>query len=833
MKAFLSHSSTDKEIVTTVAKHLGRQFCVFDTQVFQNGVEFRKSILDGLEDSKVFVLFASRKALDSIWVDHEIDGAWYLKLRRKLDTALVYLIDAKVRLDDLPEWLRRSKVVHEISPQIIARDIKHHLDDLLRERHQPYFVGRTSESQSIENVLLPIDGSSPPHALVVWGLPGIGRRTIIRQRVGGPMLSLHKSVETRIGDGSNIRDICKMIAERVEPWHSHDQLAQILRSIENLDDQAALARTIENLRKIVRSGELPILVDDGGLLDSNGFFTTPVMSLIKELQPHDDAYLCIVSSRHPQNDFSELPPTVHIPELPKQECMRLISLLAQKEGIAIARNQIEELAAFMAGYPPGAYFAIEQAKKYGLDLVLKRKNSFVQFRNAAFLRYLAEQVFTPDEKRIIRLLAQHSPLPIGVIHETLRIELDSLADALVRLIDLSLIVFSDRGTYRIADPVASAATGAFGFLHTDEHLSVTRALEKYLSMADTDTLSLDLFRVFFRAATMGGDRATAKRSFHLANDLVQLTEDFYHDGRYSEAIDTGLLAIDQRPTSEKARRYLIQALVQEERWEEADEQLEMLRPAVKLRDYFYLVGFRNRLSSRIPEAIEAYSESQRLGRRDVAIRRELAHCYFLIGELELANDNVIEALRLSPDNAYLLDMQVKIATRLGDRTAVDEALDKLEFADPEFYFHRKSCVELSFGNLDLAEKASEAAMRLVGSPRFQVFYQLARCKIELGKLTEAEEILKEMDTIFKKREDRRLYLHARLRLKQGRIGEAHEFSMGFRDKLSPEYRSIRWEVLRKELDGSALPSDLRSNYESELADLERQLSHNTDDDYLD
>jgi hypothetical protein len=37
MKAFLSHSSKDKQFVAAVAKELGRQFCVFDEQVFETG----------------------------------------------------------------------------------------------------------------------------------------------------------------------------------------------------------------------------------------------------------------------------------------------------------------------------------------------------------------------------------------------------------------------------------------------------------------------------------------------------------------------------------------------------------------------------------------------------------------------------------------------------------------------------------------------------------------------------------------------------------------------------------------------------------------------------
>jgi hypothetical protein len=66
LKAFLSHSSADKEFVRAVAKELGRQFCVFDEQSFENAVQFKKSIEDGLDESSILVLFASKNAMTGI-----------------------------------------------------------------------------------------------------------------------------------------------------------------------------------------------------------------------------------------------------------------------------------------------------------------------------------------------------------------------------------------------------------------------------------------------------------------------------------------------------------------------------------------------------------------------------------------------------------------------------------------------------------------------------------------------------------------------------------------------------------------------------------------------
>lgn len=51
VRAFLSHSSKDKEFVRAVAQELGRQHCIFDKQAFKTGDEFKKAIELGLDSS--------------------------------------------------------------------------------------------------------------------------------------------------------------------------------------------------------------------------------------------------------------------------------------------------------------------------------------------------------------------------------------------------------------------------------------------------------------------------------------------------------------------------------------------------------------------------------------------------------------------------------------------------------------------------------------------------------------------------------------------------------------------------------------------------------------
>lgn len=91
MKAFLSHSSKDKEFIRAIANELGRQFCLFDEQVFNTRDELKVSIEKVLDESSIFVLFLSKNALDSVWVKYEIDEAWLRKLN--------YIISCHIEMD--------------------------------------------------------------------------------------------------------------------------------------------------------------------------------------------------------------------------------------------------------------------------------------------------------------------------------------------------------------------------------------------------------------------------------------------------------------------------------------------------------------------------------------------------------------------------------------------------------------------------------------------------------------------------------------------------------------------------------------------------------------
>ena len=429
MKAFLSHSSKDKEFVEAIAKELGRQYCVYDSKSFESGKEFRESILKGLDESAVFVLFLSKHSKDSVWVDFELGEAWYQTLHKKIDKSLVYLLDTASH-ESVPEWLRRARIDRIGLPAAVARDIKHHLDSLLRKRQQPFFVGRSTAVAGLEELLTPLDGTKPPQIVCISGLPGVGRRSLIKY-TSPKLLNLYKYIEIRFSEGDSVNDICIRLADHVEPYSTKDGFDKIVREIKSFKEDNALERILRNIKTVIDNNELLIFYDDGGLLDIEGYLRPPVNRLINAIPSDYGAYIFFVSYRKPQKSTGSNLPVLQLHSLGKHETKRLVSMLATRAKLALQPDQLSELAEYVSGYPPAAYFAVEQAKDYGIDLVMKDKSQLVQFTASVFIKHIAELTLEYIDKNLLQLVAAYSPLPLAVIVDVLQDNIENISDCIL------------------------------------------------------------------------------------------------------------------------------------------------------------------------------------------------------------------------------------------------------------------------------------------------------------------------------------------------------------------------------------------------------------------
>jgi len=646
------------------------------------------------------------------------------------------------------------------------------------------------------------------------------------------VLNLRKHVVIRIGSGDSIQDVCIKVADQVEPYSTKEGFERIVEQISHLASENAVQRIMANLRTMAESGELPIFLDEGGVLDSDGRLQEPLQAVLGALTPNDTAYLFLVSTRKPQQLGSIAIPAIQLRPLKDSDTKRLIAKLAAFTNLQPRPKpaELSELSEYVAGYPPSAYFAIQQAKHYGLDLVMREKAGLVQFRTTVFLQHLQSLKIDPKQQEAIKLLASYSPLPFSVISRVLGSHLEEIHDPLLRLIDQALVITTEEGFYRIADPVEDAALKAFGYLPDETHKLVARELSSFLDSSEMEIPRLELSRVMFRAASLAKDAKVAQSAVHLADDLIKLTEKSYHARRFGDAVEFGFAAVNERPTNQDARGYLVRALIQEERWVEALAHIEELRKHAPLREVYFLQGFLARRRGNQKEAIHAYEESKKLGKRGAAISRELAVCYYEINDHDKAAQWIKKALDQHGDNPYIIDLWAQIATRQHDEPGARNALRRLESIDkPVFFHHRRSRIELAFGNPKEAKEAAVQALNAEDRPPFEVVSQLALCEIELGNLSSAESLLNELQSKFPNvRRDVQTGLRCRLEICKGRFANALNLLDRISDKITVFYKKLRHDALIGELKSSALKDVDRQLYEKEIARLALELTSEAD-----
>ena len=816
-RAFLSHSSTNKEFVRAVANELGRQYCLFDEQVFEDGEQFKAAIETMLDESAVFVLFVGEDTLNRMWVQFEIDEASYRKLEARISKALVFLLTPSVTFSELPKWLSRAKISSVTSAKTTARDIRHHLEGLLRSKQQSQFEGRSADIEGLQKLLTPL-GQRPPRIVGVYGLPNVGRRTFVN-KAAQLSLSYPKTLEIPVGEGDTLAAVSIKLANLLEPFSTKDGFEAIVASIQKQTEEQLLVRNIANLRAANSHKELPYLLDEGGLMTSDGSFTEPIQKLLTRADEEGDLYLFTVSGRR----LPATIPSLNIRPLAEEDTQRLIAKIADVEKVTISVPQIREIAEYVNGYPPCAYFAVDQAKAYGVQSVIMDKNRLVQFRTSAFVKFLREKQLTSEQRSILLMLARYSPLPAQVLANVLPLDDQVLISNLVALVDHSLVLPDANGLYGIAGPVSDAILAQFRDDTEIDHERVFSALKDLLASDDEELPRLQLYRQLLKSALRTGTHQGD--IFHFTSDLISFAEDFYHRREYRQCVDAARQAVAELPQSISGRDFLIRALIQEDLWADAEYELKVFHTYAPIRDWHFLNGFLHRKAGRLTLALPEFHLAEKHGRGGAALHREIANAYFLLSNLPKAKQYVNSGLQIR-ETPYLVDMKVQIAIAEGQEQEARRGLVQLEAMDSEaFVWHRLSTVEHRFGKYGEALHAAEQAVSKVeGRAPLGMLAQLMTCQIRVGQLAEADTTLCKINRFYSNRKaDIRLGLECRLEVERKRFPKALDVFARIQDSSAQVYVAMKRDALVGIMQ-SVLPDAERLAYGKELARLEAVLN---------
>jgi tetratricopeptide (TPR) repeat protein len=824
VKAFLSHSSNDAAIVSEVARRIGRAFVTIDVAAFHAPDDLIQSIESAVRDSAIFVYFASRPAMSSTWVNFELNEARYHQAMSRLKKLIVVLLDDRLQPADFPEWMRRYVFLKSHAARPIARAIRGAIDDMVSEEQSGFFVGRASETAALQAALVPPDTDSDVSIVTVRGLPGVGRRTLL-QRVVRDSLYIDRLLTVRVEIGDNANSIAAKLADLVEPIITPDDTLAMVREIQSLPLSSVPSRFASDVNRALQLHELVVLYDQGGVLDNNGFLTTDIESLLQEVTSQPSLLVALVTNRRPRlrgvPDLEDFP-IVDVNPLRESEVRQLIALTAKSRGLNLPLGTVGALAEQAKGYPPAVIALVGLAEVYGPELVTTSTSGRSEYQPRPLTRYLASLSLSQAERKMVAVLARNSPFPLTILM-LFGPDGQEAVSALTKLIDASLVM-PQVGTswYRISDPAFDYIDREFPPCTIEDYTLVANELDKFLDEDRETGAYLDLSRVLYRALIHAG-QTKRPRAYALLADWLRLAQDFYHQRNYEKALDFATTAYMETPGHE-ALSWIIRSKIKLGKFPEALSDIGVMRTLGQIRDAHFLRGFLERNRGEYRAAITHYEQARQAGWRGLALERDLAECYFQVGNLERAAAYIEAAQSRQSDNPYVLSLRIKIACRQFDEETARSLLPLLEQVDSAtFAAHRRSMVELTFGNIVAAREYALKAVQVTSRPPAEALANLAHCQILMDQPAQAIQTLDRLESLYGQRwSDVLNSLRARAAIAELRYEDAWAFcNLLIRD--SAVHKRLKSDALRGWLESVYLPPEERLQKERMLAELESQL----------
>lgn len=825
-RAFLSHSSTDKEFVSSVANRLGRHRVAFDAMHFESGQTFVSQIESYINTSEIFVFFVSPRSLKSFWCTFEVDSAKLALIRGFLRRSLTYIISNTVELNEIPAWLRESKVIFQPCIGQVVRNIDHHLLSLLPAAKKPPFVGRNAlKARFLEELVKP----TKQQVFIMSGLEAVGRRSyannVLEENLAirpGPTLSFDPLV--------GLEDLYAQLLTDAE-HHSADSLRLNLAAFAALNTERQVGEVLAKLEIATADSEYPVFVDQGGLTDRQGAYSEPFRSLIERYisTGQTTRYLTLIHRGKPYFPSLAISNScLHqaVPALLKAESVGLLRRLLSASELVIDETELQQCAELSEGYPPAIAFVAGFIQKYGPKTLLHSPESVTALKRRVFVKFLKELELDVDGATVLRYLAREGPLQFGIIAAALEMSEHALASQLLALVDLSLITY-ETPHYAISWPIRDSVIRVWGELPDSRYLRIAANLAAITSQTqeipDIDTIDA-ILTAQIRCGT--GIDFSGTGLPVLPSSLVKLSERCYHQRDYEKAFDLSVRAVENaktRPQRLTALSIQAKSLVNMQRWSEAEAVIDLLDKDVA-RERFYIRGFMLRKRRRFVEASAEYEKAIATGHNPNSVLRDSADCLFRLGKFDEAITRINVVRERDRDNPWVLDLLARCYTDAKNDVGFQDVLRDLKACDTEgrFWQHREAVYFSKHGDLANALALAERACS-VSQPPFESFALRVDICIESGTYPKAHAYLNDMRAKFRNSYgDIQSSLWCKYNLSQGRWQEAESFWSNLTDKDLAIHRSLRYRILEAKAKDARLTLLVRQAADAEAKQILRE-----------
>ena len=415
-KVFISHSSAQDGIVSEIATYVGRDWVHLDIHDFEKGQDLSKEIEANINNSTLFVLLLSDKALDSDWVKKELNIVKVKIVDEEIIGFLPMIVDETIsvddeRLDNKPwKWVKEHLVKIVLSPKMAARVISRRLNEqileynpVIREREKLFF-GRDTDMSELQ-LKLYSSRSNDKRAVIVSGMDHVGRKRLLQEFITQHVRDVHDfytPIKVIMTDTDGIEQLIQQLNEYLQLYNGSDLICRMKNSNSNVE------LAVQMLNQIVESQERIFIRDEKCIVLGNGKLTDWFVDLIMNKNLLPMLHFFIASKYTPNASVERNFPSViakQIKALDSRNMGALFNAYARNRNISPSDEETKYFLGSLNGYPKQVYDVVNAIADYGMLEAKKQLPLIVAMFDGHLYEIIKELEKTPHAKEILVLFS--------------------------------------------------------------------------------------------------------------------------------------------------------------------------------------------------------------------------------------------------------------------------------------------------------------------------------------------------------------------------------------------------------------------------------------------
>ncbi|MDX1924552.1 MAG: TIR domain-containing protein [Rickettsiaceae bacterium] len=767
-KVFISYSRADAQFVSLLSDLIGRSACIYD-ELFEISKSSIDNIYNSIDESGIFLIVLSENSIESEYVKLEMKRA-YDKLQQIPDYTIVPIsISESLRYNDprIPEWLRKFHIKNTNSHFMVAKSIKETLRlkswknfPSLKQK-ETFFVGRNDIINQIEERVISFEKSKPT-AIIAHGIPGVGRRTALKQGlIKSGILKEHQepiviSFEAKESVEDYIIKISEVLGQKID--------TVLIEKLHSFNLTTKVDYSVDITNTLITNGEILFIEDNGSIILPNKELSPWFLSIINSNKIKKQTIcLCIISkfkvSEEKVYDNDKIF-QLSIPPLTKKESAMMFHKLMDIQNRHIEKEHAIEFINNFNGMPKQIGFTVDMIAKNGATHSIKNIDKIIEYGINQISHVIDLYRENSLAMEILIILSSFEFISFELLVESVKnknypeIKIMEVIEDLHHISIIELI-----GPSKEYIKLVSSISDYFSRTKSNLPDSIAAKIRNNIKniLSDSKTIEFDDypdFLITMKSIIKEGHKLPSR--YLIPSFLLKTIVDLYNAGKYSNVIvlSSDILGRNNKIDHQILReiRYWLCLSYAREK-DETNFMNQIVYFEDGSADYHFLSGFYNRCIKKISISEKHFKKCLSISPSFSRAKRELVTVYLLQKKYEAARKiaeanykenkyNIFhiqayfDALIEKRDN--LLESDVKMLNKLleGVKTSIDRK-------SQDFYIVMKAkYINIVEKNLTSAIVLLENSLKTTGNK-----YYIAK---ELSILYDQSQRYKELDTITKK-----------------------------------------------------------------------------------